>query len=252
MNITTSQVWAAPTARASTAHISTKHDSGEFQTTLRSMEKDMWSGAESEIPGGHGSSVEQSRRSSAQTYSPAMSKGAPVASMTSSSTSNEFVDPSAGRIPVFITNGDSSTSATSFSAVKSLLETCRRTLPDAQANSLDNVHEPIFVPCAAPEPAAPTRDTRRIVARAPAYTPANLAPPSSNANSAAPYRLSVSVEGSGVSIALRIHGATPDDLARLKQKALTEARRHGGRDVRLVVNGVDQITTYLVGASNGY
>jgi hypothetical protein len=251
MNITTSQFWPNPSAQASKPRMSTEHDSGAFQRTLRSMENDMWAGAESEIPNGSRPSVEQSRRSPVQTHARVILQGAPDALMTASSTSSEFVGTTADRTYIFTANGYSLRPATSLSARKSLTQASERNWPDVQAGFPEVVREPILDPRVAPEPAAPTRGTQRIVARALAYTPA-AAPASSNADGATPYQLSVSVEGSGVSIALRLSRATSDDLAQLKQKALAEARRHGGRNVRLVVNGIDQITTSLRGASNGY
>lgn len=252
MNITTSQLWPNPSAQTPSVRISKEHDSGAFQMTLRSMEKDMWTGEESGVSDERRPPIQPSRSGPTQNHARAVPLTARAVSMTATNTSSEFVNAPAGRIPVFTANGYSSSPATSLDTDKSLRQVSKSAMSEVQTGFSEVTDDPILDPHSAPEPAAPMQGTQRVVTRTFAHTPAGAVLASSSADGAAAYRLNVVIEGSGISIALRIRGATSDDLAQLKEKALAEARRYGGRDVRLVVNGIDQITTSLRGASNGY
>ncbi|WP_429409515.1 hypothetical protein [Paraburkholderia sp. GAS82] len=62
----------------------------------------------------------------------------------------------------------------------------------------------------------------------------------------------MSVEAGCIAIAARIDHASAVDVDTLKQKAFAEARRHGAREVRLVINGIEQTPIYFPGTPYGH
>ncbi|MBC8731557.1 hypothetical protein [Paraburkholderia sp. UCT2] len=105
------------------------------------------------------------------------------------------------------------------------------------------------------EQAVPYRAARITSSAAPiASRAANTESGASAGSAPAPYRLTVMTGEAGVSIALRINHAitNADEPDARAQRALDELRRAVPRAVRVVVNGVEHISTTSQGIAHGH
>jgi hypothetical protein len=245
MNIVTSSTWPDSPVQPTASRPSPDRESGAFQQTLRVMEKDMWPGAESGNTTGYRSpSTTAPRQGPARDH---VHVTFDTANNTRAST-NAFdpcSKPPAGKLALLVVE-DSSSPASSDTASRSPRQGPPARILECLAPYTHLVRAPVVEQC---ETRAPSTEA---VAPAPARGSVNALTVPSNTDGAAPYRLNVIVEAGRVSIALRVDGMTPDDLDTLKQKALEQARRHGARDVRLVMNGVEQLPTLLPGSTHGH
>jgi hypothetical protein len=245
MNIVTSRASSELPADSTGPRQSAARESGAFDQTLRAMEKTLWAGAESGGANRNRSYPTESLRQSFPRNRANATLDAAGNTHASTSAIVQCIKLSTDGLSRFVVD-DSLPSGSPDIVGKSAQQDPRGGISEQP------VTYPHVVGASLPEQCGTHASSPATTLSAPGRSLAGAATASSNSAGTVPYRSNVVIDAGRVSITLRVDGATPDQLEMLKQKALQQARRHGARDVRLVLNGVDQTSTLLPGPTHAY